>query len=139
MSRRPCAWAKLCTSPEAPLTLAWAACKEKVGGMVASIITCAGGEFLAANAGTGHRVARARLIPRDRRRKTWMGPATPCHHAGGWPRRRLLASPHKVRHSYNLERFHGAASQPLPRPGVHELHINSKVGNRPRVGLVTVF
>src|SRR5579864_952559 len=77
MSKRPCAWAKLCTSPEAPLTLAWAACKEKVGGMVASIMTCAGGEFLAANAGTEHRVARARLIPSDRRGKTWMGPATP--------------------------------------------------------------
>src|SRR5512135_1012174 len=78
MSRRPRPWVKACTPPDAPLTLAWAACREKVGGIVASIMTCPGGEFLAANAATEHRVVRARLIPRDRRRRNWTGHATPA-------------------------------------------------------------
>src|SRR5690349_11946648 len=74
--RRPGPPPCTCTVPAAPVKVAGDACKENVAGMVATIITCAGAEFLAACADTALTDASATAIAKRLREPYCVGRAT---------------------------------------------------------------
>jgi hypothetical protein len=91
--------------------------------MVATIITCAGTEFLAACADTALTDASATAIAKRLREPYCVGRATAFPESRSVAKAAVMLICGNPRHSYNLGGAIGETAAAQPVPGVHGLHI----------------